>query len=162
MQKIPKSMARNIGVSNFGNRNLRRLLNSSTCKTVPAVNQIEIHPGNPSSRLVGFCHGNGIHCTAYSCLGSTDSPLYKDPTLLLIGDKRGKTPQQVLLAWGIQKGWSVIPKSVSKDRIEVNFGLDGWELTPEEIHDIDDVEARFKVCRDDWLPVQVFFDDDYD
>ena len=162
MGKIPKSKARNIGVSNFGIRNLERLFDLSTCKTIPAVNQIELHPGNASPRLVSFCRQNGIHCTAYSCLGSRNSPLYKDPTLLLIGDKRGKTPQQVLLAWGIQKGWSVIPKSVSKERIEANFGLDGWELTPKEIKDIDMVDLQFKVCTDDWLPVKVFFKEDYE
>ena len=160
MQKIPKSKAHNIGVSNFGIRNLQTLLDSFTCQTTPAVNQIELHPGNPSPLLVSYCRTNNIHCTAYSCLGSTNSPLYKDPTLLLIGDKRNKTPQQVLLMWGIQKGWSVIPKSVSNERIEVNFGLDGWELSPQEIKDIDRVEAQFKVCKDDWLPVKVFFKED--
>jgi len=160
MQKIPKSMAHNIGISNFGIRNLERLLNSSSCKTIPAVNQIELHPNNPSPKLVACCKDHGIHCTGYSCLGSTNSPLYKDPTLLLIADKRAKTPQQMLLAWGIAKGWSVIPKSVNKERIEKNFGLDGWELTPHEMDQISNLTDRFKVCTDDWLPVKVFFGDD--
>lgn len=153
-------MARNIGVSNFGNHNLRILLNSSSCKTTPAVNQIELHPNHPTPKLVAYCEEQGIHCTGYSCLGSTNSPLYKDPTLLLIADMRSKTPQQILLAWGIYKGWSVIPKSVTKERIETNFGLDGWELTSHEIQKIDSLTDRFKVCSDDWLPVRVFGDDD--
>ena len=70
--------------------------------------------------------------------------------------------QQVLLVWGIKHGWSVIPKSVSKARIEANFELDGWDLTDEEMKVIDSLPERFKVCDDAWLPngVKVFFGDD--
>jgi len=160
MQKIPKSKARNIGVSNFGIRNLEKLLSHPSCKTIPAVNQVELHPNCPSPKLVAYCKEKGIHCTGYSCLGSTNSPLYKDKTLLQLADKLGKTPQQVLLAWGIQKGWSVIPKSVNLDRVEKNFGLDGWELSSEQIAELDGLKDRFKVCGDGWLPVKVFFGDD--
>jgi len=109
---------------------------------------------------VQYCKEKGIHCTGYSCLGSTNSPLYKDATLLKMAEKKGKTPQQLLLAWGIQKGWSVIPKSVSKERIEKNYELDGWELSSQEVHELDNLPDRFKVCGDGWLPVKVFFGDD--
>lgn len=98
--------------------------------------------------------------TGYSPLGSNDSPLYTNQILLDIAKAKGKTPQQVLLAWGIQKGWSVVPKSVTKSRIEGNFELDGWELTDDEIKRLDSIKERFKVCGDDWLPVKVFFGDD--
>lgn len=77
-----------------------------------------------------------------------------------LAEKKGKTPQQVLLVWGVQKGWSVIPKSVNKARIEGNFQLDGWDLTAEEINQLDNLKDRFKVCGDDWLPIKVFFGDD--
>jgi len=160
MQKIPTSKARNIGVSNFGIKNLEILLNDPTCKKVPAVNQIELHPNNPSPKLVEYNTSKGIHSTGYSCLGSTDSPLYKDQTLLSLAEAKGKSPQQCLLAWGLQKGWSVIPKSVTKERIEKNFELDGWELTDEEVKKLDGLKDRFKVCGDAWLPVKVFFGDD--
>lgn len=80
--------------------------------------------------------------------------------MLQLADKLGKTPQRVLLAWGIQKGWSVIPKSVNLDRVEKNFGLDGWELSSEQIAELDGLKDRFKVCGDGWLPVKVFFGDD--
>ena len=98
MQKLPETgKVKNIGVSNFGIKNLDILLSDPSCKIVPAVNQIELHPNNPSPKLVAHCNAKGIHCTGYSCLGSTDSPLYKDPTLLKLAEKKGKTPQQVLL-----------------------------------------------------------------
>lgn len=161
MQKLPATgKVKNIGVSNFGIKNLEKLLNDPSCTIVPAVNQIELHPNNPSPKLVAYNKEKGIHCTGYSCLGSTNSPLYKDPTLLKLAEKKGKTPQQVLLMWGLQKGWSVIPKSVKKERIEKNFELDGWELSSDEVHQLDNLKDRFKVCGDGWLPVKVFFGDD--
>jgi glycerol 2-dehydrogenase (NADP+) len=127
---------------------------------VPAVNQIELHPCNPSPKLVAYNTAKGIHSTGYSCLGSTNSPLYTNATLLDLAGAKGKTPQQVLLAWGLHKGWSVIPKSVTAARIEANFGLDGWSLTDDEVKSLDAMKERFKVCGDSWLPVKVFFGDD--
>lgn len=64
--------------------------------------------------------------------------------------------------WGLSKGWSVIPKSVTPKRIEANFDLDGWGLTPDEVAQIDSIPDRFKVCDGAFLPtgVQVFFGDD--
>lgn len=62
--------------------------------------------------------------------------------------------------WGLSKGWSVIPKSVSKERIAKNFELDGWSLEDDEMQAIDAMPERFKVCGDAWLPVKVFFGDD--
>jgi glycerol 2-dehydrogenase (NADP+) len=161
MQKLPATgKVRNIGVSNFGIKNLEILLNDPSTKIIPAVNQIELHPNNPSPKLVAYNTSKGIHSTGYSCLGSTNSPLYKDPTLLGLAEKKGKTPQQVLLVWGLHKGWSVIPKSVSKARIDANFEIDGWELSEEEVKQLDGLKDRFKVCGDAWLPVKVFFGDD--
>ena len=68
--------------------------------------------------------------------------------------------QQVLLVWGITKGWSVIPKSVTPKRIEANLEIDGWELTPDEVAEIDSIQDRFKVCDGGFLPIKVFFGDD--
>ncbi|RAL11543.1 putative glycerol dehydrogenase Gcy1 [Aspergillus homomorphus CBS 101889] len=148
MQKLPATgKVRNIGVSNFGIKNLEKLLNDPSTKIVPAVNQIELHPNNPSPKLVAYNTSKGIHSTGYSCLGSTNSPLYKDRTLLDLAEKKGKTPQQVLLVWGLNKGWSVIPKSVSKERIDANFELDGWDLTEEEVNQLDNLKDRFKACK---------------
>lgn len=151
---------RNLGVSNFGIKNLERLLNDPSCKIVPAVNQIELHPCNPSPKLVAYNTSKGIHSTGYSCLGSTNSPLYTNQTLLDIAKAKGRTPQQVLLMWGLQKGWSVIPKSVSESRIQANWDVDGWELTDDEVAQLDAIPDRFKVCGDAWLPIRVFFGDD--
>ncbi|KAK4651959.1 hypothetical protein QC762_607100 [Podospora pseudocomata] len=161
MQKLVETgKVKAIGVSNFGIKNLERLLNDPSCKMVPAVNQIELHPGNPSPKLIAYNTAKGIHSSGYSPLGSSDSPLYTNDTIKAIAEAKGKTPQQVLLAWGVQKGWSVLPKSVTESRIKANFELDDWELTEEEVKKIDAIPDRFKVCGDDWLPIKVFFGDD--
>jgi len=97
LQKLPSSgRVKNIGVSNFAIKNLEKLLGDESCKTVPAVNQVELHPNNPSPKLIDFCKSKDIHCTAYSCLGSTNSPLASDKTLAKIAEKYGKTSAQVL------------------------------------------------------------------
>ncbi|KAH0604269.1 uncharacterized protein H6S33_006646 [Morchella sextelata] len=161
MQKIPATgRAKNIGVSNFGIKNLEILLNAPTTTIVPAVNQIELHPNNPSPKLVAYNTSKGIHSTGYSCLGSTGSPLHKDPVLQDIVKKTGKTSSQVLLNWGLQNGWSVIPKSVTPERIVANFQLDGFDLEKEDVQRLSSLKDRFKVCGDSWLPVKVFFGDD--
>lgn len=96
MQKIGTGRAKNIGVSNFGIQHLEKLFKDPSFKTTPAVNQIELHPNCPSPKLLDYCKSKGIHCTAYSCLGSTDSPLYKNEALIKIAEAKGKTVQQVL------------------------------------------------------------------
>lgn len=58
------------------------------------------------------------------------------------------------------KDWSIIPKSVSKERIERTFAIDGVSLKEDEMEKIDSMPERFKVCGDGWLSVKVFFGDD--
>jgi glycerol 2-dehydrogenase (NADP+) len=147
MQKLLETgQVRNIGVSNFVISNMEKLLNDPKTKVTPAVNQIELHPNMPSPKTLEYMKSKNIHCTAYSCLGSTDSPLSSDKTLGKIAQEVGKTPQQVLLQWGLARDTSVIPKSVTASRIKANFELDGWELSPEQVKTISSIPDRFKVC----------------
>jgi glycerol 2-dehydrogenase (NADP+) len=66
----------------------------------------------------------------------------------------------IRLLWGLQRGTSVIPKSVTASRIESNFQVDGHKLTNDEVKQLSSLPDRFKVCGDGWLPVKVFFGDD--
>ena len=109
---------------------------------------------------MAYCADKGIHVSGYSPLGSGRVPVGDDETLAAIAADKGRSIQQVLLQWGVRKGWSVLPKSVNSERIEANAALDGWELTDEEIARIDAITGRAKVCGDSWLPVKVFFGDD--
>ncbi|KAF9537738.1 hypothetical protein EC957_007705 [Mortierella hygrophila] len=108
-----------IGVSNFSIKNLEKIL--AVAKIVPAANQVELHPENPQWELLEFCKAKGIHLTAYSPLGSTDSPLIKRDEISKIAAKHNTNNANVLIAWGQQRGTSVIPKSVTESRIISNF-----------------------------------------
>ncbi|OAA71434.1 Aldo/keto reductase [Cordyceps fumosorosea ARSEF 2679] len=161
MQKeVHAGRVRAIGVSNFGIRNMKRLLSHPSCTIVPAVNQLELHPYCPSTGLVAFCREKGIHCTAYSPLAFGLRDLHGHPVLEDVCARTGKTTQQVLIRWGLQRGTSVIPKSVSPDRITANFEAAAWELSPEDHAEITSIEGRCRVYPDDWLPAQVFWEED--
>ncbi len=86
-----------IGVANYSLRYLKELLPEAT--VVPAVNQIENHPSLPQQEIVDFCHEKGIHVTAYSPLGSTGSPMMKEPAVIKVAESKGVTPACVLLSY---------------------------------------------------------------
>ena len=88
--------------------------------------------------VVDFCKANNIHTTAYTSLGRAHDDLFKEPTVVKVVEATRRTPGQVLLRWGIQKGYSVIPKSVNEQRIRENIDLD-FELSPEQMKMLDDI-----------------------
>ncbi|KAF5580148.1 reductase [Fusarium pseudoanthophilum] len=119
--------ARAIGVSNWTIEGLKKLL--SFAKVKPAVNQIEIHPFLPNEELVKFCQENDILPAAYSPLGSqnqvptTGEKVRTNETLNAVAERSGNTLAQVLLAWGLRRGYAVLPKSSTPSRIESNFQI---------------------------------------
>ncbi|KAI0121101.1 NADP-dependent oxidoreductase domain-containing protein [Xylariales sp. AK1849] len=128
MEQIARSGgARAIGVSNWTVEGLKRLLEFAEIK--PAVNQIEIHPFLPNEKLVKFCQENDILPAAYSPLGSQDQvpttgeKVRTDKTLNEVADRSGHTLPQVLLAWGLRRGYVVLPKSSTPVRIESNYQI---------------------------------------
>jgi 2,5-diketo-D-gluconate reductase A len=116
--------ARSIGVSNFQPAHLDRLARESD--TVPAVNQIEVHPyfTNESVRAYGTEHG--IVTEAWSPIAQ--GRVLGDPVIEQIADSVGRSTAQVVLRWHIQRGDIVFPKSVSRDRMTSNFELFDFEL----------------------------------
>ncbi|WPG98205.1 Hypothetical protein R9X50_00099200 [Acrodontium crateriforme] len=159
-QEVLKGRVRNIGVSNFGIRNIQKLLSSPLCTIVPAVNQIELHPLCPSNGLVAFCERAGIHCTAYSPLASGNSKLHEHPILSEISRKTGFTSQQILILWGLQRGTSVIPKSTTGERIVANFNISSARLTAQDHFMLSSIDERRRIYQDSWLPSQVFWEED--
>ncbi|KAK7460530.1 hypothetical protein VKT23_009251 [Stygiomarasmius scandens] len=132
--------AKSIGVSNFSVKSLQVLLSPSGSESekkiriVPAVNQIESHPCLPQIAFLEFCKTQGIHVTAYSPLGKNlfagDESVRRvvervNANLDRGHEPRGErvTPAQVLLSWAIQRGTSVIPKSVGEERMKENLRL---------------------------------------
>lgn len=142
MEKIYKEgKARSIGVSNWTIPRFKQLLDLAEIK--PHANQIEIHPFLPNTELVNFCFENNILPMAYSPLGSqnqvptTGEKVSENPVLNEIADKRGYTLAQVLIAWGVKRGYVVLPKSSTPARIESNFK--GIELSEEDFEAINRV-----------------------
>lgn len=119
--------ARSIGVSNFQVEHLTRL--AAETETVPAVNQIEMHPFLLNQEVRAYGAEHGIATEAWSPLGR--GAVVGDPTISAIADELGRTPVQVILRWHIQLGNIVFPKSATPARIHENFEIFDFELTPE-------------------------------
>ena len=122
-------LARSIGVSNFNPDHLERIIDSTG--VVPAVNQIELHPGFMQPSLRAFHAQHGIVTEAWSPLGQ--GQVLRDPAVLETAGAVGRTPAQVVIRWHLQLGNIVIPKSVTPSRIEENFDVDGFSLSHEQM-----------------------------
>lgn len=136
---VRDGLVRNIGVSNFCESRLTRLLESKSTEEfiVPAVNQVELHPYLAQPALLEYCRKKGIHVTAYSPLGSQGSDLLHDETILEVAKELGVDAGQVLIAWGLARGTSVIPKSVTPSRVESNFESRNVTLSKAQMAKID-------------------------
>lgn len=140
LEKLVGDKCRGIGVCNFTQKTLARLLQDATI--LPLVNQVELHPLNPCLRLVPFCQDKGVHVIAYSTLGSErharpENPVLTDPVLKDIAAKLRCTTAVVALSWAVQRGVTVIPKSIRTEKIEENFRLS--HLSQEDITRINKV-----------------------
>lgn len=137
---------RAVGVSNFMPEHLDRLL--AETRTVPAVNQIEVHPYFQQRELQRLHTTHGIVTQAWSPIGGITSyygggkkSTFDDSTLQAIGRRCGKSPAQVMLRWHLQEGRSAIPKSVKPARIAENFDVFDFALTAEDIAAIDALDS---------------------
>ncbi|MFJ2813676.1 aldo/keto reductase [Streptomyces sp. NPDC091279] len=117
------------GVSNFQPAHLSRLTEDSAL--VPAVNQIELHPGLQQRELRALHAESGIVTEAWSPLAQ--GAVLGDPVLTGIAERHGKSPAQVVLRWHLQLGNVVIPKSVTPVRIRENIDVFDFTLTDEEL-----------------------------
>ena len=129
--------ARSIGVSNFQTAHLDRLAEETD--TVPAVNQIEVHPYFANERVRAYGSDHGIVTEAWSPIAQ--GKVLDDPVINRIADARGKSPAQVVLRWHIQRGDIVFPKSVTPERVKSNFELFDFEL---DNSDMDAISALDK------------------
>ncbi|WP_017595686.1 aldo/keto reductase [Nocardiopsis potens] len=125
--------AKAIGVSNFTEATLGRLLASAD--TVPAVNQIELHPRLAQEKMRALNAEHGIATEAWSPLGQGKG-LLDEPVLAGIAAKHGRTAAQVVLRWHLQLGNVAIPKSVTPARIAENLDVFGFALDAEDMERI--------------------------
>ena len=154
MEKLVQAgLVRNIGVCNYGVSLLRDLQSYASIR--PAVLQVEMHPFLCQEKLLRFCKQEKIVVTAFSPLGAgsyvelgmagTKDSVLSHAVVQAAAGRHGKTPAQIVLRWGVQRGTAVIPKTSRPQRLAENLDVFGFELSAEEMRSISalDQHRRF-------------------
>lgn len=131
---------RSIGVSNFQVHHLENLLKETEIK--PVINQIEFHPRLTQQEVRNYCTGHDIQVEAWSPL--MNGELLKDATIQSIAAKHNKTAAQIVLKWDLQHQVVTIPKTMTESRMEENINVFDFELTTEEMAQIDALNENFR------------------
>jgi diketogulonate reductase-like aldo/keto reductase len=141
---VDAGLVRNIGVCNFNCSLLRDL--RSYARIRPAVLQVELHPYLTQEKLLRFCHDNHIVVTGFSPLGAQSyfslnmaeqsESILQQPVVEEAAARHGKTPAQIVLRWGVQRGTSIVPKTTNPARLRENLSLFDFELSAEEMASI--------------------------
>ena len=109
------------------------------CETVeikPAVNQVELHPFFQQESALALMKEYGVHPEAWGPFAEGNHGIFTHPVLTRIGQKYGKSAAQVALRWNVQRGVTVIPKSVHKERMEQNMDIWDFQLSSEDMAEI--------------------------
>lgn len=138
---LDKGLVKRIGVCNYNSALLHDLM--SYAKVKPAALQIEAHPYITQERLIRLAGDYGIDVTAFSPLGAQsyfelgmadrEESLLGAAPVMVAAQAHGKTPAQVLLRWGVQRGTAVIPKTSKPERMRENLSIDDFELSAVEM-----------------------------
>ena len=120
-----EGLVKAVGVSNFYPAILANFCEN--VEVIPAVNQVELHPFFTQEEALKVMKDYGVAPQAWGPFAEGKHGIFTDPELTAIGAKYGKTAAQVVLRWNVQRGVSVLPKSVHIDRMEQNFGI--WDFT---------------------------------
>ena len=141
-------LVRRVGVCNYSTALLRDLL--AGARIPPAVLQVELHPLLCQDKLLRFCREQGIAVTAFSPLGAPsyvplgmarpEESLLEHPLIVDTARACGRTPAQVLLRWGVQRGTSVIPKTARPDRLRENLDLFDFTLSGPQMESISSLD----------------------
>jgi len=133
---LERGLTRNIGVSNFDASELGELLAMAAAR--PAVNQILLNPFSYRRELLRMCERSEIAVEAYSPLAH--GTLLDHPTVVAVASRNERTPAQVLLRWGLQRGFAVIPKSVRRERIVENSRVSDFVLHDADMTTLDGLD----------------------
>jgi 2,5-diketo-D-gluconate reductase A len=143
---------RAVGVSNFHPQHLDRVL--AETDVVPALNQVEVHPFLVQEDVRAYDLKHGIATEAWSPLAR--GKVMADPTIGRIAQAHGRTPAQVTIRWHLQRGDVVIPKSVTRSRIEENFAVFDFELDDDDMRAITALDRGERTGPDpdtfNWIP----------
>jgi alcohol dehydrogenase (NADP+) len=139
---VDHGRCRAIGLSDVGLNELLPIYESARIK--PAVVQVESHPYLPETELLEFCKEKGIVFLAFAPLGHGMKPgLLEDPVISTIAARVGKTPAQVLLAWGVQRGTAVLTTPKSAARARENFDITA--LPEDALNEINRIQTRARL-----------------
>jgi diketogulonate reductase-like aldo/keto reductase len=141
-------LARSIGVSNYGVRHLRELLDSPRTSVVPAANEVELSPFLRKDDLEAFCRPRGIRLIAYSPLARAQR--LDNPALAAVAARHSVAPAQVLVRWSVQHGYVPLPKSVRAERVAQNVDVFGFELSVEDMAQLDALDERLFTEWEEW------------
>ena len=141
---LETDQCRAIGVSNYTIQHLEELL--SWADVAPAVNQVEFSPYLYQEELLAYCREHEIQLEAYSPL--TKGRMLDDPPLVAIAEKYGKSPAQILIRWALQHRVVVIPKSSTEAHIRANADVFDFEIAPEDMARLDDLDRGLRVSWD--------------
>lgn len=125
-----QGLVRSIGVSNFTEAHLERIIADSG--VTPAVNQIELHPYFPQAGMRAVHERLGIQTESWSPLGKRQAP-FSEPPVAAAAERLGVSPGQVILRWQVQLGSVPIPKSATPARQRENLDVFSFELTEAEM-----------------------------
>lgn len=125
-----EGLVRSIGVSNFTEEHLTRIIRETG--VAPVVNQIELHPYFPQAEMRAVHARIGIRTESWSPLGKRQAP-FTEPPVAAAAEAHGVTPGQVILRWQVQLGSIPIPKSATPERQRQNLDLFGFELSVDEV-----------------------------
>ncbi|XJZ28002.1 aldo/keto reductase [Bacillota bacterium Lsc_1132] len=129
---------RAIGVSNFKIHHLEDLLNNSELK--PVINQVELHPRLSQPELRDYCKEKEIAVEAWSPIAR--GRILNDPVLMKIAENHNKSSAQVILRWHLQNDVVIIPKSVTPARLKENIALFDFELSTDEMAQINSLNRN--------------------
>ncbi|WP_424348789.1 aldo/keto reductase [Latilactobacillus sp. 5-91] len=136
--------AKAIGVSNFRAHHLEAL--KKTAKVQPMVNQIFLAPGELEAETVQYSRDNGMLLEAYSPLGT--GKIFDVPEMKTLAAKYQRSIPQIALRWSLQHGFLPLPKSVHANYIQENTQLFDFELTPEDMQTIDQLDGVVGKAKD--------------
>jgi diketogulonate reductase-like aldo/keto reductase len=133
---------KSIGISNFEDKKLEELCDQAKIK--PVVNQVELHPYFQQNDLRKRMEKYNTKIEAWAPLGHAMTNIFKEELIVKLSEKYKKSPVQIILRWDIQRGIITIPKSEKPERIKENFEIFDFELTEEEVKQIDELDGKQK------------------
>ncbi|KOX80213.1 Alcohol dehydrogenase [NADP(+)] A [Melipona quadrifasciata] len=143
-------LTRSIGISNFNQDQITRLLSVAEIK--PVNNQVEVNVNVNQKPLIEFCKKHNITITGYSPLGQPGNKAgiptgLDNPVVIELSKKYNKTPAQIILRYVLQQGVAIIPKTVTPSRLKENMNIFDFFLTNEEMASIDKIGTGQRVAR---------------